>query len=179
MNVAKAMTEVLRVSENILSNDDMSLVFNLLSHDEAGIAVEFICDKLAEYNSVLSENLGFNLQFISTKLKLDPIKTWEGLIVENIDSHQLRRIFRDGPDLNSFIRSIFHDVIEQLQTESVRRVSEYLEHDELDLAIDSLSYGLINGKIEISKSVLDKIRIALLDLGRDPEEWKGFLVKAE
>jgi hypothetical protein len=177
MNLDVVMPIILTASAKILSQDDMDLVFELLAHNELGLAIELICDKLAEYNSILPESLGLKLQFVATQLMLDPLKTWEGLIIEENHSHQLRRMYREGADLNSYIETIFHGVCDKLNSDSIRRIREFLDYDELDLAIDSLCYGLISGKIEISKIVLNRIRTVLLDLGRDPDEWKGFVIK--
>ena len=157
----------------------MGLVFELLSNNEIGIALEFICDKLAENNTILSEILGLRLQFVATHLNLNPAKTWEGLIIEDKEYHQIKRMFREGVDIGSSFETIFQNSYDLLTAVQVKWIEEFYDHDEFDLAFDCLCCALIDNKIPVSRVTLNMIKTILLDLGRNPEEWKGFFVKDE
>lgn len=163
--------------EKLLSLEDVSLMKQFLSHEEVGLALEYICDKLIENGTIIPESLARKILIASSNLGLKPDKTWETIIVEEENSHQLRRLFREGPDLYTPMIQIVNELKNELPQADADQIAEFFEHNELDLGVDLLCSCLIQERIPICKRILDKIRVVLLDSDRDPEMWKGFVIK--
>lgn len=151
----------------------------LLSRDELNLAIEFICDKIFEHNLVISEYLGKILQVVSAKLGIIPRRSWGLLVIEESESHQLKRLYPLLLDLEAPAREVFDKVRKYIEPEGAAQIDEFFTVGELELAVEDLVYCLINYKIPVSEKDVDKLRSIWLDIYRDPSEWVGFNIQEE
>jgi hypothetical protein len=170
------LSSVLKEVEPFLLTEDLELLYEFLTHDKLGLAIEFMCDKLYEYRSILSETLGKKLQVLSGYMGLHPARSWEGVIVFNTAYQQPAVMIRDLPDFGGAITSIYDAVKGHLEMKDSEQIKEFIEVDEFELAIDMLCGCLKVDKIPISIELLNKIRTVLLDLDMDPEKWNDLII---
>jgi hypothetical protein len=177
--IASVITEV----EKLFMKEDRDLVHEFLQHDDQGLFVEFICDKIDECHIVIPEHLGKLIQVLSAKFGLNPRSTWRAIVVEEFESHKLRRLeIEDENGLKSVDpqpKTIFEKTKKYLSSEAVSEFNEYLTYGELDLAVETLCYSLIEDKVPISKKDVDTLLTIWLDLDHDPSEWAGFNIQGE
>lgn len=171
------ISSVIRGVEEFLSSEDLDLMYEFLSHGKISLTIEFICDKLEEYSSIIPEGLGKRIQVISGQLSLCPARSWEGIIIWDTTLNHPRRLQRDIPDFGLRIERIYEPVKNDLGSKDRSHIEEFLEHDECELAIDCLCACLTQDRIPISLETINKIREIFLDLDMDPERWKGFVIK--
>jgi hypothetical protein len=161
----------------ILKKRDLTLIDEFLDRDELHLTIEFICDRLFTQNFVISEFLGEMLKEISEKFEISPIRSWCPLLVEEAESHQLKRLWGDFPDFETPAMEIFNKVRPSIDPEAAAQIDEFFSVGELSLALDGLFYRLINDKIPISKKDVDQLRSIWHDLSHDPTEWIGFNIQ--
>lgn len=179
MEIDEVLPTMLDQVAKFLKTEDEDLIYEFLAHHEVGLAIEFLCDKLIEYNSAIPESLARKIQLISSTLELNPSKTWEHLLVEEGSSQIPTRLNRDGPDLLSSIKSLFQEFHKMFESRDSDQIEEFISQNEIELATDLLCHCLIEKKIPIRKRTLNQIRILLLDAERDPNAWKGFAIKED
>jgi len=183
MKVEFLIKSVIKESEIFFTGEDRGLVHELLQHNGQGLVIEFICDKIIEYHIVIPELLGKMIQVLSSKLGLDPRRTWRTMVIEESESHQLKRLEIENNEVarQSEIQpeTIFEKKKEYLSPSAVSEIDGYITHDELDLAVETLCYSLIENKVPISKRDVDTLLTIWLDLDHDPSEWIGFNIQPE
>ncbi len=161
----------------ILNKQDLELIDEFLDRDELHLTIEFVCDRLFDQNLVISEFLGKMLKEVSEKFEISPIRSWCPLLVEESESHQLKRLWGDSPDFETPVMEIFNKIRPSIDPDGAAQIDEFFSVGELSLAIDDIVYCLINNKIPISKKDVDQLRSIWHDLSHDPSEWIGFNIQ--
>jgi hypothetical protein len=165
--------------DKIAFRKDLIIFHELLNYDEPRLAIEFICDKIFECDLVIPERLGKMLQLVTAKLEIEPARSWWPIVIEESESHQLRRLCVEGSDLVGQTQEVFNRVKQYLTPRMSDLINEFLHHEELELAMDDLCHCLIDIQIPVLKKDVDKLRSIWLDMGYDPSEWTGFNIQDE
>jgi len=163
----------------VMPGKDRALFHEFLDHAELQLAIEFICDKIFEYDVPIPARFGKMLQVISAKLEIEPARSWWPIMIEEPETHQLARLRAEGTGLYVQAQEVFEIVKKYLTPQFACLVDEFLSHNELDLAIDELCHCLINHQIPISKHNVDTLRTIWLDMGYNPAELVGFNILKE
>ena len=158
---------------------DRNLFHEFLDRGELNLAIEFACDKIFEFDIPISEQLGKMLQVISEKLEMPPKRSWWPILVEETETHQLRRLYLEGPDLRTPAREIFEKIRTFLDPEAATEIEDYFSVGELGLAVEGVIYCTINGKIPISRKDANRLKSIWLDMNCDPREAEGFTIQDE
>jgi hypothetical protein len=178
MELGFLLTSIVKDIGKILLKKDIALVQEFLDHDEPGLAVEHICDKLVEYNLAVSESTGKMLTVACDKLGIDR-KAWWPLVVKDSVSHQLVRLAVliygvSTEETEPQPETIFEKTKKYLTPAAISEIGDYIQYGELELAVDTLCYCLIKYRVPITKKDVDKLLTIWLDLGNNPMDWAGF-----
>jgi hypothetical protein len=179
MEISSTFSIISEEIDKVFQESDLDLFHEFLAIDEPEMAIEFICDRISEYDFRITDRLGQALQIASAKLCVPPGRSWWGIVVKEAGSGQLKRLYSDGPDLVSQARGVFEKAKKYIPSRDAEQIDEYLSHDELELAMEDLCYVLVHEKIEISKQDLDRLRTIWLDMGLDPAQLSGFSLRNE
>jgi len=159
----------------------MDILENLLMHRKLSLALEVICDQLDNYHSYLSEHAIQKLRKLCTEMNLPPENTWEGLVFLDSITNEPRRLFRSedmGREFDEMVNAITDEVQDELGSDCVKEIREYLKYDEPELALDVLFGSLIDEKIPISRPSFEKIQRILDGLISDEKDlYQGFVLK--
>lgn len=158
---------------------DRRLFHEFLEHGDMNLAIEFACDKIFEFDVPISEELGKMLQVIAKKLEITPERSWWPILIKETENHPLRRLYLEGPDLETPAREIFDKVRKFMEPEAADEIEEYFTVGELGLAVEGVIYCTINGKIPISRKDANRLKSIWLDMNCDPREAEGFTIQDE
>ena len=179
MDLNKKISLVVQEAEKKLLPLDVMLIKHFLQHDEPVLAIEFVCDLFLKDDVVLSDSIIASLKEIVTELKINPKRSWGGLIAVDEKSQRLFRldIGKDPIEKRRDIDSIYLEVYYKFKPEHAQQIKEVIDCGEYELALEGICTCLYDGKISISRDLVSKIRKALYDNELDPEGWDELLAE--
>jgi hypothetical protein len=179
MNLNEKISLVVQEAEKKLLPLDVMLIKHFLRHHEPELAIEFVCDLFLKDDVVLSNSIIAYLKDIVAELKINPKRSWGGLISIDEKSQRIFRldIGKDPLEKRRDIESIYLELHDKFEPEHAKHVMEFIDVGEYELALEGLWRYLYDEKIVISRDLMTKIRKALSDNELDPETWVELLVE--
>jgi hypothetical protein len=149
MDIEKEIYFILdRVKQNF-NSDEIEFVIDLIQHNKADIAAEFLTGYIFEKKIPIDVNLSLRIEKLSEVLNMN---------------------------FEEEIIFILSQVNEHFTEEEKNNVKEFAENNEPYLALETLCAVLLDKKIAISQNIFDHVKKACDALNLDEACWKDLKV---
>ena len=171
---------LVRKIKQFLITDDILWINEFILYEKFELVVEYICDKMLEYNIILNEKIGKKIQRIVKKNDLNPVRTWNAIMIKKDEGDSKHYIFYQGipyEKLYQRCKAVLEEVKKLYSKDDFALQEDFLEHNELGLVIEDVCSGLKMDKIPIKRPLFEKIKNLAIDMEIDRKYLKGIVVR--
>ena len=150
METESLIKAVVKEANKLFAPRDALFFHEFLSNGELGLAIEFLCDQLFEYDVEIPPGFAQKLTVLSGKLDLSPRRSWNFLLVKGPRSNASYRLRSDAPVVVDAVFEIFEKVESRIARDVAAYIQDWLDDNDVTLALENIHQALVQGNISLS-----------------------------